>query len=987
MTDREWLPRVTEDEYRTHQAAQWAVKTDTQLNDLAHDGWDFDSDAKLEALAPRLAPLPAPPAPAAGAGMPNSFDDGSGNTAPTPTDWVQRSEQQLASMGSFLPAGDVGDDPSTIGTPLPAMRQPTPAPAPAAAANPWGVTQGAATFGEQDDSRVGLPEPAAFGASLEAGTPEGDATLGRLSHIAAEQTPGGRLAQGYLGRVASGPPMSADQHPLENAASLAGLATVPFSIAGDALAAGAQGVLDRLPGGDSVPDWARERGITESTPVLGGLMQHDVAIPAALGMLTPGPDELRRGVEWAGSRADDVAAAAGRRVDEAGGIVPFLERGELRLPGGADDAATSPVSRPPFRLSEAGRTERDSLIEANVALGIPEDAAAGQVDTYIKALDDVGQVPAPYIASREMFRRLATGQGTRAQAAELGKRGGEFANRVRYSGMLSNPAGAIVDIVSNGLNVPLTYNRVVQAALMEGLGERLGKIKPKERSAVLAELDGLNQGLIAGTVDGMRDALAVMLKGGRPVRAEQPRGLVEGPAGLVAEFGQRMRIAADVLFSEVGERMAANSLGIREASREGLKYGTDTFRNRAAVLSEGIRTRLAAGELEQGGVLPTMGKTDAQKVEQLAAEALAMSKRGIFQSELGATAKAIEDARGTPVTRFAVPFYRTMANVAAQGVGMTPGASQLGIAGDLFATGAFGKGAYATGGNMLTTTNTAAVLPATHRAADANLGLLVAATGGALVASGLMTGAPPKDQTLRRAWYDAGHRPFSLKVDGQEVPVMRLVGPLALPLAFGASLMDEYRANGYEVDPAMLQEFAGNVQGEWFNLAGLRAFDDLLGAARGGRIKGELTRFAARQAGSFVPNSALARAIANANDTKQRAPQVFLDFIKEGVPGLRQQVPVKQNATLKQDVDKPESQRGAMAFSPIQPVPAADDATNLDREIALAKRDAVRTLEAGAAYRRMTPDAQKRARTSALARISSRFTAQRRALAGELLGD
>ena len=155
----------------------------------------------------------------------------------------------------------------------------------------------------------------------------------------------------------------------------------------------------------------------------------------------------------------------------------------------------------------------------------------------------------------------------------------------------------------------------------------------------------------------------------------------------------------------------------------------------------------------------------------------------------------------------------------------------------------------------------------------------------------------------------------------------------------------------------------------------------MLGAARGGRIKGELTRFAARQAGSFVPNSALARAIAHANDTKQRAPQVFLDVIKEGLPGLRQQVPVKQNATLRQDVEKPASQRGAMAFSPIQPVPAAD------REIALAKRDAVRTLEAGAAYRRMTPDAQKRARTSALARISSRFTARRREIAGELLGD
>ncbi|HXI17288.1 MAG TPA: hypothetical protein VNM48_13065, partial [Chloroflexota bacterium] len=121
MTDS-WLPRVRDDEWRTHQAAQWAVKTDTQLNDLAHDGWDFDSDAKLEALAPPLAPLPTPP-PAPMVDVPEDVARRQEAEA-APTDWVQRSEQQLASMGSFLPVADE-PDPNTISTPLPAMRQPS----------------------------------------------------------------------------------------------------------------------------------------------------------------------------------------------------------------------------------------------------------------------------------------------------------------------------------------------------------------------------------------------------------------------------------------------------------------------------------------------------------------------------------------------------------------------------------------------------------------------------------------------------------------------------------------------------------------------------------------------------------------------------------------------------------------------------------------------------------------------------------------------
>lgn len=86
----------------------------------------------------------------------------------------------------------------------------------------------------------------------------------------------------------------------------------------------------------------------------------------------------------------------------------------------------------------------------------------------------------------------------------------------------------------------------------------------------------------------------------------------------------------------------------------------------------------------------------------------------------------------------------------------------------------------------------------------------------------------------RDAWYAAGNRPYALKLRDTQVPIERLLGPLAVPLVFGAALMDSYLANGREVDPAMLAEFANSAQREWFDASGLRAFHDVLANTRNG---------------------------------------------------------------------------------------------------------------------------------------------------------
>ena len=65
-----------------------------------------------------------------------------------------------------------------------------------------------------------------------------------------------------------------------------------------------RGVTEAIPGGEDVPRWAQERGITRDTPVLGGALTPDVAIPVATGILAGDPETLtgvgrRLGDAWA----------------------------------------------------------------------------------------------------------------------------------------------------------------------------------------------------------------------------------------------------------------------------------------------------------------------------------------------------------------------------------------------------------------------------------------------------------------------------------------------------------------------------------------------------------------------------------------------------------------------------------------------------------------------------------------------------------------
>lgn len=198
------------------------------------------------------------------------------------------------------------------------------------------LTSGPAPTAGQEIGPAGFTLP-------ETGTPEGSRITSALAETATRNTPGAGAIQGLAQAMGPGAPMTADT-PGTNALGLGALATTPITAAGNAAQAATQGVVDRLPGGET--SVLSGLGVREDTPFLGGLTTPDTAIPAAVGLLTPGVNDLGRAAQDAGTfvvgRADDLAAA----TREAGGIRGLLadETGTMRLPG---SAPVEPPARPP----------------------------------------------------------------------------------------------------------------------------------------------------------------------------------------------------------------------------------------------------------------------------------------------------------------------------------------------------------------------------------------------------------------------------------------------------------------------------------------------------------------------------------------------------------------------------------------------------------------------------------------------------------------
>lgn len=653
-----------------------------------------------------------------------------------------------------------------------------------------------------------------------------------------------------------------------------------------------------------------------------------------------------RGLDWG---TDTSAGAFGRALVDPAKRGALL-RGVLGDAPTGTDLLTSRVGAVAGGVGGAAQidendTPRDAVgkILTGVALGATAGRSAARgaqalgrihasgINATRAALRELGpdELGAVATAVQRVARPTAEGEIETPNAL---KKAGELVQRYRYTNALYDAGGAVADVVSNLINIPRLGWRTGVGALHE-----LG-VATADKATTFSELDGMAKGLMAGGWSGLREAADALIMGGNPVAAEQSRELVKGPAGAVLTLGPRLRVAADVLAQHLGREMGSQMMAFRQATREGLKYGTPNYAKRVEQLRSGIRSLLDEG-VEQGGtavrrarevtdVLGGQSRTVSDvPVEDLAREAEAIAKRLVFQQTPGELAQKIGGLKGDQGVGWLVLFYRTLANIAGESVTATPGIGAAGIGRDV-ARAAAGEGPYAAGkgvmsGTRLTRSSTAAVLPASQRAADQELGWLAMMGGGMLVANNLMTDGGPPDPATRKKMWDEGWRPFAFKVGKTYVPVTRVLGPLALPLVMGASSVGHHRRTG-QFDAELLANVAADVGGEWFQQSGLRGFGDLFDLAGsfregGAGVRKALERYAAGQLGTLIPGPL--RVAESYSDQVVRDPHSLWERLKAQIPGAAGTVEPRRADTgevvrrpLRVGVEFSQEQRGVRQY-------------------------------------------------------------------------
>ena len=537
---------------------------------------------------------------------------------------------------------------------------------------------------------------------------------------------------------------------------------------------------------------------------------------------------------------------------------------------------------------------------------------------------------------------------------ELADRAVKRVTQLRYAAMLSGTKGMAEDVVSNLLNLGLTVAREpVQAAIEKAL-----RVPRENRVATWDTATRATwAGLTASLTEAVKEAVHVMWTGGEPVKHEQPKTLLPGPLGMPIEFALRGRTAADVLVHTLGTGIAIERIASREAQRRGYRPGTPEFRGTVRDVRRSLSRNINKPNPDPA-------------IEPLVAEAKRDAASVVFQDPFRApfgVGELRQDLPETKLWNLLIPFYRTTANIAVLGADMMPGLGQAGLALDAANALVRGKGPYAppnvgipgTGteptkpgeprpkpylrdegdrivtysgrqvaegvpdrssrGHWATRTYDERVRIPAWRLANQTLGVAIMGLGAMLGVGGLMTGAGPADDSQKKALEKDGWQPFAWINGSNFVDFGKITGGAQLPLMAGAGIAEVWRRTG-EAPPEALVQALGSELGRWLTSnAGLDSMAQAVDWVRGS-LQGDKTvtpRTGASYAMSLIPYSGLLRQVAKALDPYDRESQTFLEYMMQGIPGLRERLPAKTDA-YGDAWPRPNGQVGVRAMLPFQ---------------------------------------------------------------------
>lgn len=438
----------------------------------------------------------------------------------------------------------------------------------------------------------------------------------------------------------------------------------------------------------------------------------------------------------------------------------------------------------------------------------------------------------------------------------------DVANEFFINSILSGPKTHVVNMLSNTVE---TLLRPLERAAGSAL-----RADPKGIKADLATYAGM----VHGSKDAARMAFAAL---------RQERNILD-PTHAVNELNPHHAIAIKDELNPLAKPI--NTLGkvIRIPSRF-LASEDEFFKQinyRAKVYSDAYRRALdkgldgrAANKEASDAVLTS---TDAKSGVGLDQGALDYARVTTFTNDLEyGFGKGVQDIVGRfPALRQIVPFVRTPTNLIRQGLfNRTP----IGFATKAVRDRILGRGVSKT--------------EQSEAIAQMVMGSSIATWAASLAIDGVLTGKAPEDPNLRRAWFDAGNQPYSVRVGDQFFSYER-GDPRFMAFGIAAdavAIMDKLDTESAADVAAATVLSLGHMM---TNKSYTRGIGDFLEAIESGDPE-TMSRYMRNQTGPrIIPFSAL---LNNLNpDDVVRENRELMDGIMRRLPGFSTQVEPRRNA-------------------------------------------------------------------------------------------
>lgn len=560
------------------------------------------------------------------------------------------------------------------------------------------------------------------------------------------------------------------------------------------------------------------------------------------------------GAEALAKRAQPGVKLGGKAEPPVRATGEKLASGPAKQSFGRFDTALKESDR--VARARAQKALREALEEARVAqkridnaAKIEERSEALKQERVRKLLDAIGGRKVTEKTLEEFSKIVQTGDPLATANFLRGLQSTsnwERLNIIRYGSMLSSTSTHMVNSFSNAVKLGLDIGLKPVAV---GIDVARAKVTRTPRAMYLAEMGPEIRGTLEGGIAGFRDVLVVLRTGVSPadvgkLELRQPSFGVNAPIDFLAELSGRALVGADLVFRGAAQGGHTRALATRRAIQEG---------------SKGRQIAKRAQEIVENIVdFPDL----LDEAEKLAAQS-------VFQETREITTAATRLREKIPGGSIIVPFVRTLVNIAAQGVEMTP----VGFA------------------TAIRAARRGEQSEAAMKAARGLFGSGVMLVSFNLAEQGYLTAGYPDDQTVQST-LPPNWKEWSLLVprgDGSVVAISYAqLGPLAWPMAAGVIASQMHRA-GEPVDSALLGRVVGMAGSFVLDQTFARGISDMINAIDDPDRRGE--NFIEGLATQFEPYGAFQRQLTTALGIASRDKRGAIEALLASNPFTAEQVP------------------------------------------------------------------------------------------------